>query len=103
MNTAPPKRIEIHQIEGLDDQRRGFNRHAEITRTVEGYVSNFSYEGNFLSGGPKPTIQSAIDDLVRRLLESGFSQLRSRINFRGKRYLAEAEPWINYDFTPSNP
>jgi hypothetical protein len=102
MNTAAPKRLEIHQLEGQDKDHRVFNRHAEILRTDEGYISSFSYEGNFVTGGPKPTIQSAMEDLVRRLRESGFSRLRSRINFRGKRYLAEAEPWINYDFKPSD-
>jgi len=103
MNAAPPKRIEIHQIEGQDEQHRVFNRHAEILRTDAGYVSSFSYEGTFLSGGPKPTIQSAMEDLARRLRDAGFSKIRSRINFRGKRYLAESEPWINYDFNPADP
>jgi hypothetical protein len=98
MNAITPKRIEIHQIEGLDEHLRGFNRHVDILRSDEGYLSNFNYEGTFLSGGPKPTIRESIDDLVRRLREAGYSRLRSRINFRGKRYLAEGEPWVNYDY-----
>jgi hypothetical protein len=98
MNTTARKRIEIHQIEGLDEHLRGFNRHVDILRSDEGYLSNFSYEGTFLSGGPKSTIRESLNDLVRRLRESGYSRLRSRINFRGKRYLAEAEPWVNYDY-----
>lgn len=98
MNTAARKRIEIHQIEGMDEHLRVFNRHVDILRSDEGYLANFNYEGTFLSGGPKPTIRESLDDLVRRMRETGYSGLRSRINFRGKRYLAEAEPWVNYDY-----
>lgn len=89
-------RIETHQLEGLDDRRRVFNRHAEIGRTEDGYVASFYYEGQFFSSDSIRTIKEAMGQLVLRLQQSGFSRLRSRLNFRGQRYLAEREPWVDY-------
>jgi hypothetical protein len=89
-------RIETHQLEGLDDRRRVFNRHVEIRRTEEGYTANFYYEGRFFSSDSHPTIKEAMGRLIQRLQQSGFSRLRSRLNFRGQRYLAEREPWVDY-------
>ena len=34
--------------------------------------------------------------LVDRLRSLGFRRMRTRLNFRGKRYLAEKETWIDY-------
>lgn len=96
MSIVSVKRIEIHQLEGLDTRRRVFNRNVEITRTDSGYVGTIPYEGETYSSDPRPTIKEALNDLVQRLVGKGFSELRSRVNFRGKRYLAEREPWVQY-------
>ena len=97
METLTSKRIEIHQIEGLDPHQRVFNRNIDLLRTEGRYVFFFSYEGKTFSSESRPTIKESLRDLVGHLQKLGFSRLRSRINFRGKRYLAESEPWINYN------
>ena len=96
MNTTSPTRLETHQLEGFDSRRRFFNRHVDLRRTETGYVSTFYYEGQFFSSDPKRTMKEAMEHLIQHLLRSGFSKLRSRLNFRGKRYLVEREPWINH-------
>jgi hypothetical protein len=37
-----------------------------------------------------------IDELVRMLRGRGYTQLRSRLNFKGAAYLGTQEPWIEY-------
>ena len=89
-------RIERYQLEGQDPALRVFNRLVEINRGENGYTSLFSYEGTTYSSTPKKTIKEALFTLVESLQHTGFGRLRSRLNFRGKRYLAEREPWTDY-------
>lgn len=89
-------RLEVHQLEGLDDRRRVFNRHVDLYRMGNGYVSNFYYEGQLYSSDPQPTMKEALGQLVGRLHPFGFKALRSRLNFERQRYLAEREPWVDY-------
>lgn len=91
-----PMRLEVHQLEGLDDRRRVFNRHVDLHRMENGYVANFYYEGQSYSSDPQPTMKKALGQLVERLHPLGFKALRSRLNFQGRRYLAEREPWVDY-------
>jgi hypothetical protein len=96
MKVVSLKQIEIHQIEGLDDRRRGFNRHVDVQRTENGYLASFEYEGVTTTTAPHPTIKESMGDLVAILQKKGFKTLRSRLNFRGRRYLAEREPWTTH-------
>lgn len=89
--------IERHQIEGLDERRRVFNRLVDILRVEKGYSSFFHYEGLTFEAKPFRTIEDTMRALVAQLHQTGFSGLRSRRNFRGKRYFAEREAWVNYD------
>jgi len=41
-------------------------------------------------------VAEALRALVAKLQQVGFSRLRTRMNFRGNRYYAEKEPWIDY-------
>jgi hypothetical protein len=88
--------IEKHQIEGNDPPRRYFSRMVPITRTATGYSAKFQYEAVTAETGSLPTVAGTLQDLAAKLQEKGFSRLRTRINFRGKRYLAEKEPWVDY-------
>lgn len=88
--------IEKHQIEGNDLPRRYFSRMVPITRTATGYSAKVQYEAVTAETGSLPTVAGALQDLVAKLQEKGFSRLRTRVNFRGKRYLAEKEPWVDY-------
>jgi len=54
------------------------------------------YEGLRVESGTHFEAAMVIGDLAERLQRLGFTQLRSRVNFKGSRYLAERQPWIDY-------
>jgi hypothetical protein len=87
---------QIHQIEGQDPHRRVFNRQIELSWTTGGYQGRLVYEEILAESQPHRTVQEAITDIVHQLQKRGFQRLRTRLNFRGSRYLAEREPWIEY-------
>lgn len=89
-------RIEIHQLEGFDPQGRSFNRNAEVYRSDKGFSARFQYEGLSAESATFVTIAEAIADLVRKIQTQGFRKLRTRVNFKGKRYLAERQSWVDY-------
>ncbi|HEY5649237.1 MAG TPA: hypothetical protein VLB09_08770 [Nitrospiria bacterium] len=89
-----PRIIERHQIEGLDERRRVFNRLTDIQREDKGYSALFHYEGLTFKTPPSRTIEATLEVLIGQLREKGFSNLRTRLNFRGKRYFAEREAWV---------
>ena len=89
-------KVEIHQVEGFDPNPRSFNRNAEVIRSGKGYYAAINYEGLQIQGQIFPTIEAAIRDLISNLQAKGFSRLRTRVNFKGQRYLAEREPWVDY-------
>jgi hypothetical protein len=88
--------IEIHQLEGFDPQGRSFNRNVEVYRSEKGFSAQLRYEGLSAASGTFVTVREAIADLVQKLQEQGFRTIRTRINFKGKRYLAERQAWINF-------
>jgi hypothetical protein len=88
--------IEKHQMEGNDPPGRYFNRIVPITRTATGYSAKVQYETVSAETPSLPTIAGALQHLAAKFQELGFLRLRTRLNFRGKRYLAEKEPWVDY-------
>lgn len=86
--------VEIHQIEGFDPQGRSFNRNVEVHRSEKGFTGLFRYEGLQAESRTFYTIREAIGDLAHQLSEKGFQKLRTRVNFKGRRYLAERQPWV---------
>lgn len=88
--------IEKHQIEGNDSPGRSFSRMVPITRTATGYSATFQYEAVTAETGSVPTVAGTLQDLAAQLQKKGFSRLRTRLNFRGKRYYAEKEAWVDY-------
>ena len=88
--------VEKHQLEGVDPSDRYFNRAGLVNRTASGYSAKIMYEALTVEGQSHPTIAAAITELVERLQSLGFSRLRTRANFRGSKYLAEKETWIEY-------
>jgi hypothetical protein len=88
--------VERHQIEGQDERQRVFNRLVDILRVEKGYTGIFHYEGLTFETKSARTVEETIQDLISRLQKAGCSNLRTRLNFRGQRYLAEREPWVNY-------
>jgi hypothetical protein len=41
-------------------------------------------------------IEPAVKELIEKLQDFGFTRLRTRPNFKGNRYLAEKETWVDY-------
>lgn len=88
--------VEKHQLEGVDPSERYFNRAILVNRTPSGYSAKVMYEALTVEGHSHPTIAAAVKELVEKLQGLGFSRMRSRTNFKGTKYLAEKETWIEY-------
>jgi hypothetical protein len=88
--------VERHQIEGNDPSDRYFNRSVLVSRVAQGYAAKVMYEALTLDGETQPTIGGAVKNLVEKLQALGFRRIRTRPNFKGRRYLAEKETWTEY-------
>lgn len=88
--------VEKHQVEGTDPSDRSFNRMVPVKRVDRGYTANVMYEALVTESGVHPTVGGAIRDVVGRLRDLGFTQLRTRLNFKGQKYLAEKESWVDH-------
>ena len=88
--------IEKHQVEGVDPSDRYFNRTVLVNRTPSGYAAKVMYEALTIEGHSHPTIAAAVHELIELLHGFGFTKLRTRTNFKGVKYLAEKETWIEY-------
>ncbi len=95
--------VERHQIEGNDPSDRYFNRSIQVLRSAQAYHAKVMYESLTVEGPPSPTIPGAVQGIIDKLQEHGFTRMRTRTNFRGKRYLAEKETWVEYPDTPPAP
>ncbi len=88
--------VEKHQVAGLDEKERGFSRQIDVERLDGGYRAILRYEQTLVETAACDTSVQTIDELVRLLRERGYTQLRSRLNFKGAAYLGTQEPWIEY-------
>jgi len=88
--------VEKHQLEGVDPSDRYFSRAILVSRTGTGYAAKTMYEALTVQGESHSTITAAVKEIVRKLQELGFTRMRTRANFKGTRYLAEKETWIEY-------
>jgi hypothetical protein len=88
--------VEKHQLEGVDPSERYFNRAILVNRTPSGYSAKVMYEALTVEGHTHPTIAAAVKEVVEKLQGLGFSRMRTRTNFKGTKYLAEKETWIEY-------
>jgi len=91
--------VEKHQLEGTDPSDRYFNRAVAIKRVDRGYSAYLMYEDLETESGVHPTVAGAIKDIVKQMQDLGFTQIRTRLNFKGQKYLAEKETWIDYPNT----
>ena len=85
-----------YQIAGYDNLERGFSRDIEIHSHNEEFFATFQYEKFLLKAEPHPSEQAALATLITQLHEHGYSQLRSRIHFRGEHYLGNQEIWEDH-------
>jgi len=88
--------IEKHQVEGVDPSDRYFNRTVLVNRTPSGYAAKVMYEALTVEGHSHPTITASVQDLIEAMQRFGFTRLRTRANFKGTKYLAEKETWLDY-------
>ena len=88
--------IEKHQVEGVDPSDRYFNRTVLVNRTPSGYAAKVMYEALTVEGHSYPTITAAVKELIEAMQGFGFTKLRTRTNFKGTKYLAEKETWLDY-------
>lgn len=91
--------LEIHQLEAFDNQGRSFSRDANIVITDDGYFSKIGYEGLRVESNIFPTVEESLRELSLKLQKKGFTRIRTRLNFREEKYLAEREPWVDYPNT----
>jgi hypothetical protein len=88
--------FEIHQTEGFDPTGRMFSRDTTVDVDENGYAGLFRYEGLTIRSSEHPTVEEVLTELTRKLAHKGFRDLRTRVNFREERYLAERAPWTYY-------
>jgi hypothetical protein len=87
---------EKYQIAGLDERERGFNRLAELERIEGRYRACWHYERAVVITAAYETASDALDELIRLLQARGYTQLRTRVCFRGESYLGTQELWIEH-------
>lgn len=88
--------IEKHQMAGVDDRERGFNRPVGVQFGDNAYRATLHYERTFVAGESSETKEAALRELIRALHERGYRQLRSQLSFRGTQYLGNQETWVEY-------
>jgi hypothetical protein len=95
--------VEKHELAGVDDRERGFNRLVELHPDPDGYRAVLQYEKTRVQGEPSDNAAAAVTLLVTALHRRGYSQVRSRLSFRGEDYLGSQELWVEYpDPEPTN-
>lgn len=82
-----------YQLAGLDDRGRGFNRQVEMKILDGTFQAVFRYERFLLETEPQVTEKAAIAMLIKQLQNRGYTQLRSRLQFRGAAYLGNQDLW----------
>ncbi|RMH07825.1 MAG: hypothetical protein D6704_04260 [Nitrospirae bacterium] len=86
-----------YQVAGVDDRERGFTREATISGSADGrYALRFRYERLVLTTTSHASEADALRDLIHQLHQRGYTQLRTRLHFRGTVYLGNQEEWVEY-------
>ncbi len=88
--------IERHRIAGVDELQRGFNRQIDVIRTDAGFQAQLQYESTRVVASASPSTVAAVQALITKLHASGYTQLRSQLNFRDQQYLGSQEPFVDY-------
>ncbi len=88
--------IEKHQLEGTDPSDRYFNRMVPVKHVNRGYTASMMYEALVTESRAHQTVSGAVTEIVNKLRHLGFTRMRTRLNFKGQKYLAEKESWVEY-------
>ncbi len=92
----PDPILEKHQLAGVDERDRGFNRLVEIEPTDGGCHATLRYEATLIVTPPCHTESASLTHLIGQLHGQGYRQLRSRLSFQGAAYLGTQKDWIDY-------
>jgi len=92
--------LDKHQLAGLDDRERGFNRPVEFERAGEGYRAVLRYETVRITTEAHPTQDEALAVLIQSLHAQGYRQLKTQLSFRNGVYLGSQELWVEYPDPP---
>ena len=87
----------VHQIAGLDERERGFNRQVQILSDHGKFQARLRYERLHIDVEPMSSEKESLEHLVRILHERGYRQLRTQQIFLGDQYLGSQELWVDYD------
>ncbi len=94
----------VHQLAGVDDRDRGFNRQVQVRSTHGGFQASLRYERLQLEVEPHSSEKEALHQLIHILHQRGYVQLRSQQIFRKEEYLGSQELWVDYpDPEPPSP
>ncbi len=96
MSGQPPTVSEKHQLAGVDERERGFNRLVEIARDPAGCSAHFRYEAVVVTTTALDSESAALAAMISLLQQRGYTQLRSRLSFKGTVYFGSQEEWIEY-------
>jgi hypothetical protein len=88
--------VEKYQVAGLDERERGFSRLVDMERVGDTYRAVLRYETTIVETPGCATPEAALNELIGQLRARGYSQLKSRLDFRGDVYLGSREPWAEY-------
>lgn len=93
---SPTETANKYQIAGVDDRNRGFSRMAMVFHADGVFRASLRYEDTRLMTDAEETEDAALQQLIKRLHARGYTQLRTRLNFRGEAYLGSQEEWVDY-------
>lgn len=99
----PDGNIEKHQLAGLDERERGFNRPVECQAGSAGFCAVLRYETTRVAAEHPESSVEALKELVQVLHRQGYRQLRSQLSVKNGVYLGSQEPWIEYPDPPTDP
>lgn len=88
--------MNIYQVGGLDHCERGFTRQIEVRETAGAYEAVLRYETLRIDVKEQPNECVALEQLIRELHQRGYTQLRTRLQFKGETYLGSQELWSEY-------
>lgn len=88
--------VERHQLAGLDERERGFNRPVEIQLGPEGWRAQLRYEAALISSDPCNAQGEALSSLVALLQRRGYRQLKTQLSFQGSSYQGSRHEWVEY-------
>jgi hypothetical protein len=94
--TQESSKKNTYQLSGVDDHERGFTRQVEVSSNQSLFHAVLHYEKLKVAGAPCIDEDAALRELIQRLQDQGYTQLRTQLIFRETHYLGSQEMWVDY-------